>query len=189
MRMKELSKGIIVALLSLPLVLTGSQREKLDYEFIREKNYYSFQGRIVVKTDLECLISILYDFKHLANIESSAKSIVLLREGENWYEACHTFKKLFFKHESIWRKTLKQDEKRIVFEMISHKHNSGLMPEVLSSTGYYQIKLEEEGYKVEYFQECKLKSALLKGAYIKKAKKEAIKFMRELKEYIEKTCH
>ena len=189
MRMKELSKGIIVALLSLPLILTGSQREKLDYEFIREKNYYSFQGRIVVKTDLECLISILYDFKHLANIESSAKSIVLLREGENWYEACHIFKKLFFKHESIWRKTLKPDEKRIVFEMISHKHNSGLMPEVLSSTGYYQIKLEEEGYKVEYFQECKLKSALLKGAYIKKTKKEAIKFMRELKEYIEKTCH
>jgi hypothetical protein len=63
------------------------------------------------------------------------------------------------------------------------------MPKILSSTGYYQIKLEEEGYKVEYFQECKLKSALLKGAYINKAKKETIKFMLELKEYIEKTCH
>jgi len=187
--MKGLSKGIIAALLSLPLILTGSQKEKLDYEFIREENYYSFRGRIVVKTDLECLVSILYDFKHLANIESSAKSIVLLREGEDWYEACHAFKKLFFKHESIWRKTLKLDEQKIIFEMISHKHNSGLMPKILSSTGYYQIKLEEEGYKVEYFQECKLKSALLKGAYINKAKKEAIKFMLELKEYIERTCH
>ncbi len=187
--MKELSKGIIVVLLSLPLILIGSQKEKLDYEFIREENYYSFRGRIVVKTDLDCLISVLYDFKHLANIESSAKSIVLLREGENWYEACHAFKRLFFKHESVWRKTLKLDEQRIVFEMISHKHNSGLIPKILSSTGYYQIKLGEEGYKVEYFQECTLKSALLKGAYINKAKKEAIKFMRELKEYIEKTCH
>ncbi|MBA7699037.1 hypothetical protein ES703_107721 [subsurface metagenome] len=187
--MKELSKGIIVALLSLPIILTGSQKKELDYEFIRDENDYSFRGRIVVKTDLECLISILYDFKHLANIESSAKSIVLLQEEENWYEACHTFKKLFFKHESIWRKTLKLDEQKIVFEMISHKHNSGLMPKVLSSAGYYQIKLEEEGYKVEYFQECKLKSALLKGAYINKAKKETIKFMLELKEYIEKTCH
>jgi hypothetical protein len=131
----------------------------------------------------------LYDFKHLANIESSAKSIILLREGENWYEACHTFKKFFFKHESIWRKTLKRDEQKIVFAMISHRHNSALMPKILSSTGYYQIKLEEEGYRVEYFQECKLKSALFKGAYIKRAKKEAIKFMLELKEYIEKTCH
>lgn len=73
--------------------------------------------------------------------------------------------------------------------MISHKHNSGLMPKILSSTGYYQIKPEKEGYKVEYFQECTLKSALLKGAYISKAKKEAIKFMWELKEYIERTCH
>jgi len=187
--MKELYKGIIVALLSLPIILTGSQKKELDYEFIKDENYYSFRGRIIVKTELDCLISILYDFKHLANIESSAKSIVLLREEENWYEACHTFKKLFFKHESIWRKTLKLDEQKIVFKMISCKHNSGLMPKVLSSKGYYQIKLEEEGYKVEYFQECKLKSALLKGAYINKAKKEAIKFMLELKEYIERTCH
>ncbi len=187
--MKELYKGIIVALLSLPIILTGSQKKELDYEFIKDENYYSFRGRIIVKTELDCLISILYDFKHLANIESSAKSIVLLREEESWYEACHTFKKLFFKHESIWRKTLKLDEQKIVFEMISYKHNSGLMPKVLSSKGYYQIKFEEEGYKVEYFQECKLKSALLKGAYINKAKKEAIKFMLELKEYIERTCH
>jgi hypothetical protein len=187
--MKGLSRVIIAALLSSPLILTCSQKKELDYEFIREENYYSFQGRIVVKTDLECLISILYDFKHLANIESSAESIVLLREGEDWYEACHTFKKLFFKHESIWRKTLKLDEQKIVFEMISHKYNSGLMPKILSSTGYYQIKLEDEGYKVEYFQEYTLKSDLLKGAYIRKAKKEEIKFMRELKEYIEKTCH
>jgi len=187
--MKGLSKVIIAILLSFPIVLASSQKEELDFEFVREKNYYSFQGRIVVKTDLDCLISILYDFKHLASIESSANSIVLIREGENWYEACHIFKKFFFKHESIWRKTLKQDEQRIVFEMISHKHNSGLMPKILSSTGYYQIKPEEEGYKVEYFQECTLKSALLKSAYISKAKKEAIKFMWELKEYIEKTCH
>ena len=187
--MKGLSKASIAALLSLPLLLTGSQKEKLDYEFVREENYYSFRGRIAVKTDLDCLINILYDFKHLASIESSANSIVLLREGENWYEACHIFKELFYKHESIWRKTLKREEKRIVFEMISHKHNSGLMPEILSSSGYYQIKPEEEGYKVEYFQECTLKSALLKSAYISRAKKEAIKFMRELKEYIEKTCH
>ena len=176
-------------MLSLSILLSGSQKKELDYEFIREANYYSFRGRIVVKTDLDCLIGILYDFKHLANIETSAKSIVLLQEEENWYEACHTFKKLFFKHESIWRKTLKLDEQKIVFEMISHKNNSGLMPKVLSSAGYYQIKLEEEGYKVEYFQECKLKSALFKGDYIKKAKKEAIIFMQELKKYIEKTCH
>lgn len=82
-------------LLSFPIVLASSQKEELDFEFIREENGYSFRGCIEVKTDLDCLISILYDFKHLANIESSADSIVLLREGENWYEACHIFKNFF----------------------------------------------------------------------------------------------
>lgn len=187
--MKELYKGITFAVLSLSLISNSSQKEDLDYEFIREENSYSFRGRIVVKTDFDCLISVLYDFKHIANIESSASSIVLLQEGENLYEACHTFKRLFFKHESIWRKTLKPDEQKIIFEMISYKHNSGLMPKVLSSSGYYQIKRVEGGYKVEYFQECKLKSAFLRGAYINRARKEAIKFVLELKEYIEKTCH
>jgi len=187
--MKEFYKGIIVALLSLPIILYGSKKKELDYEFIQDDTYYSFRGSFIVKAELDCLISILYDFKHLVNIESSAKSIVLLREEENWYEACHTHKKLFFKHESIWRKTLKLDEQKVVFEMISNKQNTDLLPKVLYSTGYYQVELEEEGYKVEYFQECKLESALLKGIFINKAKKEAIKFMLELKEYIEKTCH
>ena len=63
------------------------------------------------------------------------------------------------------------------------------MPQLLSSSGYYQIKPEKEGYQVEYFQECKLKTGLLKDAYISQAKKEAIKFLREFKEYIERSCN
>jgi hypothetical protein len=59
---------------------------------------------------------------------------------------------------------------------------------MLSSTGYYQIRPEKEGCRVEYFQECKLKPGFFKDSYINKAKKEAIKFLQEFKEYIEKTC-
>ena len=72
--------------------------------------------------------------------------------------------------------------------MISNRNNINIVPEMLSSTGYYQIRPEEEGCRVEYFQECKVKTGLLKDIYINNAKKEAIKFLQEFKEYIERTC-
>ena len=62
------------------------------------------------------------------------------------------------------------------------------MPEVLSSSGYYQIKPAKEGYRAVYFQECKLKPSFLKDTYIKKAKKEPIRFLLKFKEYVERTC-
>ena len=72
--------------------------------------------------------------------------------------------------------------------MISNENNINVIPEMLSSTGYYQIKTEKEGFQVEYFQECKLKPGFLKDVFINKAKKEAIRFMAVFEEYVKRTC-
>ena len=124
----------------------------------------------------------------MVTIISSAKSIILIQQGENWYDVCYTFKKFFFTNKSVYRKTLKFEEQKIVFKMISNKQNTNLIPKVLSSSGYYRIKRESTGYEIEYFQECKIKSTFLKKLYFNKAKKESIKFLLELKEYLKKTC-
>lgn len=160
-----------------------------NYEFIQEDTSYSFRGSFVIKAELNCLISIAYDFEHVIQYNSGAKSIELIQQGENWYKVSYTYRKLIiFENTSIWRRTLKRDEQKILFEMISNKSNISIVPEVLSSLGYYQIKPEQEGYRVEYFQECKLKPGFLKDTYINKAKKEAIKFLLEFKKYVERTC-
>ena len=83
---------------------------------------------------------------------------------------------------------MKRDEKKVFFEMMSNKNNINIMPKMLSSTGYYHIKLEKEGYRLEYFQECKLTPGLLRDAYIHRAKKEAITFLHGFNEYVERTC-
>jgi len=187
--MKELYKGIIITLLSLPIILYGSQKKELDYEFIQEDTYYSFRGSFIVKAELDCLISVTYDFEHISKYALGAKSIELVRQGENWNEVTYIYRKfIIFENKSTWRRTLKRDEQKVVFEMISSKNNINIMPKMLSSTGYYQIKQEKECYRVEYFQEGKLKPGFLKDTYINNAKKEAIKFLLEFKEYIEKTC-
>ena len=187
--MKKKLKVIIVVFLSFSILLYGSKKKELDYEFIQEDNYYSFRGSFIVRAELDCLISVTYDFQHISKYTLGAKSIELVRQGENWNEVTYIYRKfIIFENKSTWRRTLKQDEQKVVFEMISSKNNINIMPKMLFSTGYYQIRPEKEGYLVEYFQECKLTPGLLKDTYINKAKKEAIKFLREFKEYIERTC-
>jgi len=187
--MKKLYKKILVLALGLPILLPGSQEKGLDYNFIQNSNYYSFQGSFIVKAEFDCLINVIYDFEHISKYTSGAKSIEVIRQGENWYEVTYTYRKLIiFENRSTWRRILERDEGKVVFEMISSKNNLNIIPEVLSSTGYYQVKPEKEGHRVEYFQECKLKPGILKNSYINQAKKGAIKFLREFKEYIEKTC-
>jgi hypothetical protein len=187
--MKNSYKIIIAAVLSLPVMLYGSNKKEFDYEFIQKDTYYSFRGRFIVKAEPDCLINLIYNFKNISKYSSGAKSIELVRQGENWYDVTYPYRKLLiFENQSTWRRTLKRDEGKVVFEMISSKNNLSIIPDVIYSAGYYQIKNEKDSYRVEYFQECQLKPGLLKSTYINKAKKEAIKFLQEFKEYIEKTC-
>ena len=187
--MKNFCKIIIVTFLILPILLYGSKKKEFDYEFIQKDTYYSFRGSFIVKAEPDCLINLIYNFKNISEYSSGAKSIELVRQGENWYEVTFIYRKLLiFENQSTWRRTLIRDEGKVVFEMISSKNSLSIMPDVISSAGYYQIKNEKDSCLVEYFQECKLKPELLKGTYINKAKKEAIKFLQEFKEYIERTC-
>jgi hypothetical protein len=172
-----------------PLLSENGTIDGVDYEFNHVDSCYSFRGSFVINAELDCLISILYGFKHLRNIISDAESIILIQQGENWYDAGYTFKMFFFTNESVYRKTLKLEEQEIFFEMLSNKQNSSLFPEVLSSSGYYRIKGESPGYAIEYFQECKIRPSFLKNVYINMVKKESLKFTLELKEYIKKSCH
>jgi hypothetical protein len=172
-----------------PAQTESGEVDDIHYEFNHVDSCYSFRSDFTVKAEFDCLISILYEFKYLKNIISSAKSITLIQQGENWYDVGYVYKKLFFTNESVYRKTLKLEEQKIVFELISYKQNTDLFPKVLSSSGYYQIKPDSTGYTVEYFQKCILKSSFLNNAYINTAKKESIKFMLELKEYVGGACH
>ena len=171
-----------------PLSAESWEVDDVNYQFNRADSSYSFRGSFVSNADFDCIVSILYDFKHLHNIITRAKSITLLQQGEKWYDVCYTFKIFLFTNKSVYRKTLKLEEGKIDFKMISNEQNTNLFPQMLSSSGYYRIMSELGGYKIEYYQECIIKRTFLKDIYINKAKKESTKFMLELKEYIERTC-
>lgn len=179
---------MIMLFLSCRTLLYAGENKEFDYEFVQQDTYYSFRAGFPVKCDPDSLIELIYPFKNISNY-SSAQAVELVREGDNWYEVTFIYRKFFiFENQSTWRRTLKRNEGKIVFEMISSKNNLSIMPDIMSSTGYYQIIKDKDGYREEYLQECRLKPGLLKAAFIDQAKKEAIKFLQEFKEYVERNC-
>jgi len=186
---KKFIHVILFVLLSLSVVFSDDQNDNLKIEFIQNGNHYWFRGCFIVRATSECLMDVMYNFKHLSEYAIGASSIEWVRNGDNCYEVTYTYRIfVIFENKSTWRRTLSNEEQKVIFEMISSENNISLMPQLLSSSGYYQIKREQVGYQVEYFQECTVKPGPLKNSYIAMAREKAHEFLSELKKYIEETC-
>jgi hypothetical protein len=188
--MKHIWHIIIFSLLTLVILSYGSQEDGIDYDFIQKDSCYSFQGSFFVKANPDSLISIIYDFNNMLEYTPGAQTIELIQQGDNWYDVSYTYQKfLIFENKSIWQRTLDRNLNKVVFKMISSKNNLKMMPEMVSSEGYYQITKEKELCRVEFFQECILKSGLFLRGYINAAKQESIEFLHEFKNYLENQCN
>lgn len=187
--MGNFSTAIFFVFFDFLSVLNGIQHSEVKYTFVQQSNYYSFYGSFFSNADPDSIINVIYDFRQLRGFTTGAKSIELMQQGNSWYDVEYTYRKfLIFESKSVWRRTLKRDEATVLFEMRSNNNNLKIMPKIISSTGYYKVKHENDGSFVEYFQECKLKAGVLESRYINTAKKEAIKFIKEFEKYLEKVC-
>ncbi len=187
--MTRVTFGIIILLLSASAVLSGSPDRGMTHEFLRDDASYSFRGSFHVKADPECLIDVVFDIKHIINFTAGARSIELLDQGNSWNEVQYVYRRyMIFENTSSWRRTLNKDEQKVAFEMIFNQNNMGIMPDILASSGYYQITPGETECRIEYYQTCTLKPGFLKDTFINRAEKEAIEFLREFKDYVIKTC-
>lgn len=187
--MKKKHSIIILILLIIPVILSTDEDTEFDYEFIQADTCCSFQGSFRVNCQPEVLIDLIYDYDKISEYSLGVKTLELVRQGENWYEIAFTYHDLLvLENRSVWRRTLKRNENTIEFELISNWNNTDIIPELLSSTGYYKLKSENNECLVEIFQECKLNRSLLNEAYFKKVKKEGTQFLKVFKDFIEKNC-
>jgi hypothetical protein len=187
--MKIIYIGMLILWMSIPVLIYGSSMEEFEYHFYQDDSSYSFRGSFAVVAELDCLLSLVYDIEHISKFASGAKTVELIQQGDNWNVVCYTYRKfIFFENRSTWRRTLNRDKHELVFEMISSENNLRIIPEMLSSKGYYRINPDDGGYRMEYFQECKLNPEDIRDSYIKIVKEKAIEFLHEFREYTEKIC-
>jgi hypothetical protein len=179
----------LVLILSFLHPLYAGQPDGLDHKFTEDDRHYAFRGSFQVTGTERCLMEVIYDFQHISRYAAGARSVEKGLEGENWYEVTYTYRRyLLFKNRSTWRRTLDRAERRVDFEMTASENNLGMLPELLSSTGYYQLAEETQGYRLEYFQECSISHGAFGARYLKRARKEAIGFLEEFRQYVMTTC-
>ena len=185
----KISLIILILVLILPLLLWADEDTEFNYTFIQADTCCSFRGSFRVNCQPDSLIDLIYDYDKISEYTPRVTTLELVRQGEDWYEVAFTYQDLLvLENRSIWRRTLNRDENTIDFELISNWNNTDIIPEVLSSTGYYQLKSENDECLVEIFQECKLHRGLLNEVYFKRVEKEGTQFLRVFKEFIERNC-
>ena len=169
-----------------------SEREgvnNLSYEFSQFDDHYTFRGSFYTVAEPQDLLHILFDFEHLTNFVTSPDSIVLVRKEKNCYEVCYAYRKLLLENKFTYRKTLIRERQKIIFELIASEQRDPTFPKVLSSSGYYEIKPDGQGYRVIYLEKVRIDSRLPNRVSYLMAKKEAVKFLQGLKKYVERKCN
>lgn len=187
--MKSFGNFIIVFFLALLIPISENIGQELNYEFVQKENYYSYTANLFIAADPDCLIDLIYNFENISKYSSGAKSIELVQHHESGYDVTFIYQKLIFiENESTWRRTLSPDKRKIAFEMLPNETNISWVPQIIYSSGYYQITSIENGSLVEYYQECELEHGALQDMYIRKAKKEAIQFLNTFEHFLSNNC-
>ncbi len=166
----------------------GPLSDNVQYTFSRQGNIYSFVGEFPVKNNMNCLWDIISDFDHIKRIHNSADSVDLVRKGSRSYDVRYSYQRLFLKAKTTFRRTPNKKRRIVTSAMINHEQNSKLFPNLLASRGYYRIREDKTGCRFEYFREFEIEPKSLDSLYIYMAKKEAIKHLYDIKDYVEKTC-
>jgi hypothetical protein len=78
---------------------------------------------------------------------------------------------------------------KVSFEMIDSDQHKSLLGNVVSSTGYYEIKPEKDGCRVIYFQSGEIEGAFQRNIFSVSLESETTKFLLRLKKYVEGKCH
>jgi hypothetical protein len=165
-----------------------SSSDNVHYTFSRHGNVYNFVGEFPVKNNMNCLLDIISDFDHIKKIHNSADSVELVRKRSHSYDVCYFYQRMFMKAKTTFRRTPNKKRRIVTSVMINHEQNSKLFPNLLASRGYYRIREDKTGCRFEYFREFEIEPKPLDSLYVYMAKKEAVKHLYDIKEYVEKTC-
>lgn len=181
---------IIILAFFIPVKVVNQDSDAIKYKFTQTDSSYIFYGSFRIKTNPKCLLEISFDYEHIRALAPTAKEVLLIDQGSNWNKISYTYQEfLFFKNRTVWHRVLNEENQRVDFTLMSSENNQTIMPRVISSSGFYQIKQQQEYLVVEYYQHCLLTEGLIAKFYINKAKEEAIKFIHRFSEYAGAYCN
>lgn len=177
------------AIVLIPMKTFAEEPDDIQYIFERTDSSYTFYGCFKINATPDCLLEISFNHKHIQALALDAKEVLLIDQGSNWNQISYTYQKFtFFKNKTVWHRVLNKANQRVDFTLMSSENNQTIMPRMISSSGFYQVKQEGDYFIMEYYQQCQLTEKLITKLYLNSVKKEAIKFMLTFSEYAHTYC-
>ncbi len=181
---------IALIIVLIPARLFAQESNDIKYKFTLADSSYTFYGSFRIKVPPKCLLEISFNYNHIKALALDAKKVRLIDQGSNWNQISYTYRKfIFFKNTTVWHRIFSEEDQRVDFTLLSSDNNRRIMPRMVASSGYYQITREGEYSIMEYYQQCQLTEESITKLYIKKVKKNAIKFIHEFSEYASTFCN
>jgi len=173
----------------IPLMAFAEEEIDIKYIYTQTDSSYSFYSSFKINANPKCLLEISFNYEHIRSLAMDAKEVVLIDQGSNWNQISYTYQKfIFFENTTVWYRKLDEEKQRVDFTLVSSQNNQTIMPRLISSSGFYQVKKQEEYVIVEYYQQCRLAESSLTKVYLNRVKKEAINFMYLFSEYALEHC-
>jgi hypothetical protein len=180
---------VVLVIVIIPLKIYAEEPDDIQHKFTQTDSSYTFNGSFKIIANPKCLLEISFNYKHIRELALDAKEVELIDQGINWNQISYIYQKFaFFKNKTVWHRILNRENQRVDFTLVSSENNNTIMPLMISSSGFYQIKQQGEYAIVEYYQQCQMTKELITKLYLNRARKEAIKFMHKFSEYARAFC-
>lgn len=147
---------IVLSFLVIFIINLFSEIPSLSIIFNDDDNSYSATFYFTSSLDKELLLKIYYDINHFKHIYRQFNTIKILQESDNWYRVSFINKTGFYVLNTVYKKIFYKEENKITFVMEKYDQNRDILPELISSTGYYAVEKADAKNKVIYHQDTKL---------------------------------
>lgn len=174
------------------LLLTGfagpARADEPAYRFSHGDTRYEFEGSFRTGADAECLLTMLFEFRHLRRFVTHAKEVILENEGEGWQEVTYRYENFFYRARSTFRRTLNRAENRVDYRLIHLEEDGLIRPGIRSISGYYAVSGGGDARTVTFYQTGELGGGMLSGFYFDHARTVAAGFLNAIRDYAERQC-
>ena len=172
-----------------PLTVFADGGNDIQYKFTQTDSTLSFYGNFKTIKSPDCLLEVFLNYNHIKALAPDAKEVQLINQGINWNKIRNIYQKfIFFENISVWNRKLSMEKQRLDFILVSSLNNTATIPKMISSSGFYQVKMQGEDIIVEYYQYCQLTESIVTNLYLNIVKNEAIHFMERLLKYSNAIC-
>ncbi len=187
---KKKINSLLIAAMICSLQVFAQESDSIYYSFQRTDTSYTFYGRFNVDAEVACVLHIFFNYEHIKELAANDCDVELIEEGENWNRFKYTYRVFpLYKNESLWYRTIDNKNQRVDFKLVLSKNNRTYIPQMISSSGYYQVSQNNGELTMEYFRYCRLTKSFLTPLYLYFIKNKAIAFLPVFEDYIEKQCN